>query len=143
MTMLLLALLNGVCIGLARVLNGRLSISRGAFPASFVNHFIGFIFLSFILWLVFDGPSFDASIPTHAYLGGLIGALYVAVNSFVLHRVGATTSVLCVLSGQMLASLLIDLGLLNSELSLMQITGVFVHYWWNVSNVNKKTGLMT
>ncbi|RYV03474.1 hypothetical protein SOPP22_04200 [Shewanella sp. OPT22] len=124
MTMILLALLNGILIGLARTLNGRLGSSRGAFPASFVNHFVGFVFLTIMLWLVFETPNYDKSIPTHAYLGGIIGALYVAVNSFVLHKVGAVTSILCVLSGQMLASLMIDMWLLDSGLSSTQILGV-------------------
>ncbi|MBM7073234.1 DMT family transporter [Shewanella sp. 202IG2-18] len=124
MTMIILALLNGILIGLARTLNGRLGSSRGAFLASFVNHFVGFVFLTIMLWLVFETPHYDESIPTHAYLGGIIGALYVAVNSFVLHKVGAVTSILCVLSGQMLASLMIDMWLLDSALSSTQILGI-------------------
>ena len=124
--MILLALLNGALIGLARTLNGRLSVSRGAFAASFVNHIVGFALLTLLLWFFIGEVSFDSSVPMHVYLGGAIGALYVAVNSFVLHKIGAVTSILCVLSGQMIASLLIDVWYLNSELSLMQVGGVLM-----------------
>ena len=126
MTMIILALLNGALIGLARTLNGRLSVSRGAFTASFFNHAVGFALLTVLLWSLFDAPQFDTKVPMYVYLGGAIGALYVAVNSFVLHKVGAVTSILCVLSGQMMASLLIDVLFLNAGLSFMQLGGIFM-----------------
>lgn len=126
MTMILLALLNGVLIGLARTLNGRLGASRGAFAASLANHFFGFALLTLILWFLFDTPSVDSTVPAYVYLGGVIGALYVAVNSFVLHKIGAVTSILCVLSGQMMASLLIDVFFLDSNISSSQFVGVLM-----------------
>ena len=40
----LLALINGLVIGLSRALNGRLSHSVGPFRASLCNHLVGFLF---------------------------------------------------------------------------------------------------
>lgn len=100
-------LLNGCCIALSRILNGQLSASRGAFKASFVNHIVGFSLLSVLVLIWFGLP---AELPTSTvlYSGGVIGALYVAVNSFVMTRLGATHAIVLVIAGQMLFSLGID-----------------------------------
>ncbi|KKD00272.1 DMT family transporter [Photobacterium halotolerans] len=108
-----LAVLNGVCISLSRILNGRLSLSRTAMISSYCNHLIGFIFLS-LLVLVVHGGSFSLrqNAPLSAYAGGVIGVLFVAVNSLVLPKIGAMRTSLLVISGQMLVGVLLSLILL-------------------------------
>lgn len=129
---ILLALINGLCIGLSRSLNGQLSQVKGPFKASFYNHFVGFLLLSIIiltlgievknLSLAWDSRS------GYLYLGGLIGALYVALNSYVLNQMGAMKAALLVISGQMMTGVLLDFVLnpINTSLLpyLMQILGV-------------------
>ena len=112
MIFVLIGLLNGFCITLSRVFNGQLSTKYGAFHASLVNHVVGFLFLSLLLFTV----SVSLLDPLHTmpnepelYLGGAIGALYVAVNSFVMAKLGSTNSIVLVVCGQMLFGLAVDM----------------------------------
>ncbi|MGB7998444.1 MAG: DMT family transporter, partial [Photobacterium halotolerans] len=81
--------------------------------SSYWNHLIGFIFLSLLVLLV-HGSSFSLpqNAPLSAYAGGVIGVLFVAINSFVLPRIGAMRTSLLVISGQMLVSVSLSLVLL-------------------------------
>jgi len=124
---ILLAILNGAVIGISRAINGRLSLAIGPFKASFWNHIIGFLFLASML-IVTGRFSFDVTtdIPIFTYLAGFFGALFVAVNSYVLPRVGATKAVLLVISGQMICSVLIDYKSGNILSILAQFFGVAI-----------------
>ncbi|WP_087016392.1 DMT family transporter [Thaumasiovibrio subtropicus] len=116
----LLALLNGCCIASSRILNGQLSLYTGVFKASLVNHFVGFGLLSLVVFTGVSIPDLGA-VSFALYIGGAIGALYVALNSFVMVRLGATQTVTLVISGQMLTSLLLD-G--TDDHILLQLLGV-------------------
>ncbi|WP_374420919.1 DMT family transporter [Chromobacterium sp.] len=106
---ILLALLNGVCIGASRAINGRLAQQGGAFAASWWNHLVGFLLLSALLpMLSGSAGSGLADAPVGAYLGGVLGALFVAVNSHVLTRLGMMKTTLLVIAGQMLTGILLD-----------------------------------
>ncbi|PJG64578.1 hypothetical protein CV016_00700 [Yersinia kristensenii] len=124
---IVLALCNGIFVSLSRTINGRLGMDTNIFYASFWNHLVGFLFLTLIL-LVMGGLSggFQQSAPFIAYLGGAMGALFVAINSYVLARIGSTQSALLVISGQMLTGVVIDQFMqLNSSL-VMQLSGVIL-----------------
>lgn len=104
-----IALLAGVCVAMSRSLNGRLSMDRGAFSASYWNHLIGFLLLTvFVLMFEWHSLSLLGSAPPWAFVGGSIGAVFVAVSSYVLPRIGASQSALLIIGGQMIAGLLID-----------------------------------
>lgn len=130
--MIFLALLNGCLISICRIINGRLAKHTSAFNASFWNHFIGFIFLSVIV-LCFEidtvNTIFDA--PQFTWIGGLLGALFVALNSYILPKLGATRTALFVISGQMVTGVIFD-SLINGmniyqTIGLVLIlTGVFI-----------------
>lgn len=108
MLCVLLALLNGAVIGTSRAINGQLSANAGPLRASLWNHAVGFLLLSLML-LFAPWPHADyAALPVGALLGGVFGALFVAVNSLVFTRLGATRSVLLVIGGQLLVAVLID-----------------------------------
>lgn len=119
-----LGLLNGVCIAISRILNGQLSIYNGAFRASFINHIGGFAFLSLLALMFFSPPQLGDESDIVVYAGGMIGALYVAINSFVIAKLGSTNAIILVISGQMLFSLLLDSIADNSDGLLMKILGV-------------------
>jgi bacterial/archaeal transporter family-2 protein len=106
---IMLALLNGIFVGMSRAINGQLSTKLGPFKASLWNHVVGFLFLTLTI-TVMGGWDFDAHVapPLVAYLGGLFGALFVAVNSHVFPRLGAMNAVLLVISGQMISAVLMD-----------------------------------
>ncbi|MGB8664707.1 MAG: DMT family transporter [Serratia inhibens] len=125
LTLILLALFNGVCISISRAVNGRLALSRGAFHASLCNHIVGFLFLSLLLAVGggFNGLSLGHA-PWGAYFGGVIGALFVALNSYVLPRLGTLRAALLIISGQMLAGVVIDRLRDSSGSAGAQILGV-------------------
>lgn len=124
--MIFLALTNGLIIGLVRAVNGRLTLTRGPFKASFWTHLVGFVFMSALVmnYSVMD-ISFG-SIPWVAYLGGVAGAFYVTVNAYIVPKLGTTLATILVISGQLVASTLIDSyrGLIQLSLSLetLQLT---------------------
>jgi bacterial/archaeal transporter family-2 protein len=105
----LLALLNGAMIGTSRILNGRLSTRLGPARTSLWNHAVGFALLTILVAFSLDQfGSADWRAPASAYLGGLLGVLFVAANSHVLTRLGATRTTTLVIGAQMLASVLIE-----------------------------------
>jgi transporter family-2 protein len=126
MIFVLIGLLNGFCITLSRVFNGQLSTKYGAFHASLVNHVVGFLFLSLLLFTVSVSlldPLYTMPNEPELYLGGAIGALYVAVNSFVMARLGSTNSIVLVVCGQMLFGLLMEVYTKDLAFLEMQIIG--------------------
>ena len=62
--------------------------------------------------------------PWGAYLGGVIGALFVALNSYVLPRLGTLRAALLIISGQMLAGVVIDRLRDSGDTISAQILGV-------------------
>lgn len=121
MEFLLLGLLNGFCITLSRVLNGQLSVRNGAFHTSFVNHAVGFFSLT-LLFIFLSEPVNVLPQDLTLYAGGVIGAMYVAVNSFVMVRLGSTNSIVLVVTGQMLYGLFIEVYRFGFE----QVGGQFI-----------------
>ena len=104
-----LAVLNGVFISTGRVVNGRLGISKGALVSSYWNHLVGFLFLSLLFLVMIDDFSATASAPFYTCLGGVIGVFFVTINSYVLPYIGNMKTTILVISGQMMAGLLIEL----------------------------------
>lgn len=106
---ILLAIANGMIIGTSRAVNGQLSLNIGPLKASFYNHLVGFTLLTLVLLSMgFFTLAVPVDIPFSLYLGGFLGALYVALNSLVLTRIGAMKTVLLVISGQMIIGVVLD-----------------------------------
>ncbi|MBG2914537.1 DMT family transporter [Proteus cibarius] len=125
---ILIALFNGVCIVTSRTLNGKLAQNSNAFYSSLINHLVGFIFLTiFVLW-VKDYHAIELStIPLIAFAGGIIGAFFVVINSYVLPLLGVMLTSVLAICGQMISSLVIDIfsGIESNNL-LLQIIGVLL-----------------
>lgn len=114
---ILLALLNGICIAISRILNGQLSRYSGAFRSSFINHLGGFIFLSILFLILTQSPQISSDGDISVYAGGVIGAIYVAINNAVMTRLGSTNAIILVISGQMFFGLFLNqLSGLNGSL---------------------------
>lgn len=134
------ALINGTCIALSRILNGRLSTYKGVFRASFTNHVVGFTVLSLLVLITSSQLELTASdhhVDWWLYMGGAIGAIYVALNSYLMTNLGATTTMTLVISGQMLVGIAIDYtSTANGPLwirllgAIIIVTGIFIaaHY---------------
>lgn len=110
--MMLFALLGGVFLALNRILVSRLGMSLGAFRSSWWNHLVGFALLVVIVLLSVAATAESLlKAPWWAYLGGVIGALFVALSSIVIPRIGATPALALMITGQMTVSTLIDFQL--------------------------------
>ncbi|MGN4936393.1 DMT family transporter [Aeromonas rivipollensis] len=100
-TLILLGLLNGVAVSLSRTLNGRLASARGAMTASLANHLLGFGLLGALL--ILKGAPWErlAGLDPWLLLGGVLGALFVAISSWAIGRVGALACALLIVTGQL------------------------------------------
>jgi transporter family-2 protein len=107
---ILLALANGLIIGTSRAFNGRLSMSTSPMESSFWNHLVGFLFLSLIISLLKGHFLFDdvGNVPFNLFLGGVIGTLFVAINSFAFVRLGAARTIFLVTAGQLIFSVWLE-----------------------------------
>ncbi|WP_454286390.1 DMT family transporter [Rhizobium arsenicireducens] len=125
LTSILIALAGGAAVGMSRSINGRLTMDRGAFRASFWNHFIGFALLSvFVILFERQGMALLAEVPAWAFTGGVVGAVFVAISSYVFPRIGAARSALLIIGGQMIVGLLIDYLRGTAQFSIGQPAGV-------------------
>lgn len=106
---ILMALASGCFVGMSRAVNARLAVDRGSFDASWWNHFIGFLLLTVVVFAFeFDQLSRLGATPAWAFSGGTLGAVFVAVSSYVFPRLGAARSALLIIGGQMIVGLAID-----------------------------------
>ncbi len=127
-----LALVNGILIGVGRVVNGRLAISVGAFRTSLRNHLAGFLFLVPIAVVLYGfTPPIFSSAPLWAWAGGVLGVGFVAINAHVIPRLGASATAAFVVAAQMITSLVIDvaqrgttIGFLGAAGALLIVVGV-------------------
>ncbi|MDJ0756403.1 MAG: DMT family transporter [Ardenticatenaceae bacterium] len=116
--LILLALFNGFLVVTSRVINARLGTHVSAAGASFWNHFVGSVFLALIVIFLGDvdgGRVTFTEIPLVLFLGGFIGASYVAINNFVMPKVGATKATVLVIAGQIVLGAIIDMS--NGQIS--------------------------
>ncbi|UJQ94426.1 DMT family transporter [Mariluticola halotolerans] len=107
---IILAAIAGVLVGLSRQINGRLSLSTSPLIASFWNHIVGFVVLT-VLGLALGGlmPAGAWDAPGYAYLGGVLGVIFVASGSWLIARIGAVNTALLVIGGQMVSGVVLDL----------------------------------
>ncbi|MGJ3352315.1 DMT family transporter [Providencia sp. Je.9.19] len=121
-----IALFNGICIVASRTLNGKLAYQYNPFYSALINHVIGFIFLTFFILIFKDYQSINLTeIPLITFVGGIIGAFFVVINSYVLPLLGVMLTSVLAICGQMISSLLIDIfnSAQNHNL-LLQLVGV-------------------
>lgn len=107
---ILLAFCAGLLISLSRQINGRLSLSTSPLAASFWNHAVGLGALT-LAGLFIGGifPPGAENAPWWAYLGGPLGVIFVASGSWLIVRIGATSTALLVIGGQMVTGIALDL----------------------------------
>ncbi|HGN1704936.1 TPA: DMT family transporter [Providencia rettgeri] len=92
-----------------------------------MNHIVGFLFLTFIV-VVLNPYQFNLSpIPLIAFIGGVNGAFFVVINSYVLPILGGMLTSILAICGQMISSLVIDIinGIQRQNLYL-QLIGVLI-----------------
>lgn len=130
-----LALLNGVLIGTGRAINGHLGRKIGAIRTALWVHAVGFAFLSVLIGVVYrDDMAVGPDVPASAWLGGMLGVIFVALNSHVVPKLGASRTASLVVAAQMLASVAIDsisrpissMTFIAMGGSIMIVTGVWL-----------------
>lgn len=120
----LIALANGLCIGLSRGVNGHLSRRDGPIRASLWNHAVGFVFLSIPMAIAGTAAFKVGTAPPIAWIGGLLGVAFVALNSHVVVRLGASRTASLVVGAQMLTGVIItNLGAAIDGKSLLRLAG--------------------
>lgn len=83
-----------------------------------------------MLWLRVPAPAYGAALhgPLWLWLGGVAGVIYITAALVLTPKVGVASFMVCVVAGQMLASLLIDyygwMGLTPKPVGLMRVAGV-------------------
>lgn len=130
--LLLLVVLAGFLIALQQALNGRVRRTTGdAGVATLVNFVVGTAALALGLALTalvggLDVASWPGADRWYLYLGGPMGATFVAVAALVVRRLGVLRLGLAVTAGQLAGALLLDLGLPVSgqPVALLTVVGV-------------------
>ncbi|MDY7806674.1 DMT family transporter [Burkholderia stagnalis] len=128
---IVIALLNGgvVCVGC--MVNGRLDPER----ASLWNRLNGLLFLTILSVLFCDWQrAVQVTSPMYACVGGILGALLVAANSFALSQFEATLSMLMTVCSQMLTAVLFDIlqgGTVAGRLRCLGVAAVLAGLYLN------------
>lgn len=108
----LMVLMTGTLIPIQAGINGALARKTGSpMFAATVSFLIGTLFLLAIVPLVGNAMPKWADVretPWWVWSGGLVGAVYVVLVIMAVQKVGASTLIVFVVAGQMIASLIID-----------------------------------
>jgi bacterial/archaeal transporter family-2 protein len=121
----------GVLVGAQPAVNARLGRTVGAVPAAAVSFTVGTIALLLIVSFTNEGFSGLANVgkaPWWAFVGGLLGAAYVTVAILTVRTLGVSALTAVVISGQLLAAVLIDrfglLGIAKQPIGTTRILGL-------------------
>jgi len=129
---LLLAVIAGVMIPFQAGINAQLAqLVHGPIRAALVSFVVGTIALLVVAALIprpLPAVSKLAHAPWWVWIGGLLGAFYVAMSVIVAPRIGAAALVGAVVAGQLVAALLIDqfgwVGFPVQHISPGRVTGI-------------------
>ncbi|MBD2353136.1 DMT family transporter [Tolypothrix sp. FACHB-123] len=102
----------GSFVAIGAAANARLRQTlHSPIAAAAINFIVGFTTITvMIITGIFSTQNLDrlVSVPWWAFLGGLLGAIFVTLNTIVIPRLGLTTTTLAVVCSQMILSLVID-----------------------------------
>lgn len=102
----------GSFVAIGAAANARLKQTlHSPLAAAAINFVVGFSTLTLLIVLgVFKLDNLDrlSSVPWWAFLGGLLGATFVTLNTLTIPKLGLTTTTLAVVCSQMIMSLVID-----------------------------------
>ncbi|WP_406663295.1 DMT family transporter [Gallaecimonas sp. GXIMD1310] len=132
--LLLATLLAGAMMPVQAGINAQLANhTGGAVWAAFISFFVGTMVLGgYLLLSRQSAPAAGAllALPWWQWVGGILGAFFVAVSAYAAPRLGAAAFIGLLVSGQMAASLLLDnqgwLGYLQKDFSLPRLFGALM-----------------
>lgn len=126
------AVLVGALLPTQAAINASLRVPLGSpISAAFTNFLVGIVVLVFAL-VVSRAPwpewSRMQAMPWWSWTGGLLGATYVITSVLLVRKLGATTFVACILTGQVAGSLVLDqfalIGLIQRSITPARLLGV-------------------
>ena len=117
-----------VQVGMNSQLRKVLQSANLAALVSFTVGTLALIALIFVMRTPMPARDTIAAVPVWAWLGGLLGAFYVATSTIVAAELGATTLLGLALAGQLATALVVDhfgwLGLPENPITWTRIAGV-------------------
>lgn len=121
-----IAILAGVSIVVARIINANLAEAIGLSQSTFYNYLTGFLFSLVVLLASHERVNFLSidwqRVPYWAYLGGVVSILVVVLSSYITPKISVFYQTLFVFIGQLFIGLLADFFLSN-QLSLGKLLG--------------------
>ena len=137
---ILIGLAGGVAVGLQAPLSSMISQRLGVLESVFIVH-LGGAFAALIPLLIYGGGKLGnwRAVPWYALCAGAFGLVVIFSMSYMIPRVGIATSLIILLSGQLLIGTVLDyfglLGAVQRPIELMRIVGlavVFLGVWLSV-----------
>jgi transporter family-2 protein len=127
----ILAILGGVSVAIQQVLNANLRMALdSAAWSGFVSYFVGVACMALLALALRDPiPSVAVAgrVPWWAFSGGLFGATFIALAIFLIPKLGAASFIVLLVTGQMLASVMVDhfgwFGLHEHPIDLSRLVG--------------------
>jgi transporter family-2 protein len=126
-----LAAMAGVLVGLQAPVNSRLGKSVGSVQAATFSFVVGTVALALVATIFYGGlGSFSQAVkaPAWAWIGGLLGAVYVTVAIVTVRTLGVSGLTALVICGQLAAAVVIDrfglLGIAKQSLGAARIVGL-------------------
>lgn len=108
--LIFLALIAGASLGINRAILGLIGKRLGSIEASVINHISGALFLVILMLALWLPLEFEGLLlaPYFSYLGGIVGAIFVIITSFVIPKIGVLKTSVLLISGQVICGTLID-----------------------------------
>ena len=129
-TLILLAIAAGLSNGFQAPINAALGKYTGAIESSCISFTVGALSLFIVAMVIGRGSIIKfAEAPPYLLVGGILGAILVTIMLIVVTRIGAAVTISSVITGQMIAALIIDqtgfLGVPKNPIDLYRIGGIF------------------
>ncbi len=130
LTLILLAIAAGLSNGFQAPINAALGKYTGAIESSCISFTVGALSLFIVAMVIGRGSIIKfAEAPPYLLVGGILGAILVTIMLIVVTRIGAAVTISSVITGQMIAALIIDqtgfLGVPKNPIDLYRIGGIF------------------
>ena len=119
----------GLTMAVQPAINGTLSVRTGTIEGVLVSFGVGTLIMAAIVIFFGKGNIRAVSdVPLWQLTGGLYGAFFVVAITFVVPRLGVTTSMIILIAAQIIASLVIDhfglLGMAAIPIDLKKLAGI-------------------
>lgn len=130
----ILAIGAGTLVGMQAPINSRLGRAVEGVPAATISFLVGTVALVLVLAIArgavggFGDFAHVGRAPWWAFLGGLLGAVYVTVAIFAVRKLGASGLTAAVIGGQLAVSVVIDrfglLGVPQQSVGWQRLVGI-------------------